>query len=117
MTIQELQYLLTEISCEVAGVKWEVTCGYMGEGYFVQLRYVEKDIVTGNPEDQHGRKWYVSAHSCKSEVVQTVLKACLTSAEHMIREHFRYRGATIFGPHFDVDVLAEGIEKGTLQVD
>jgi hypothetical protein len=27
--------------------------------------------------------------------------------EHRTREHFRYRGAAVFGPHFDVDALVE----------
>nr|WP_315206420.1 hypothetical protein [uncultured Albidiferax sp.] len=41
-----------------------------------------------------------------SEVVQTALKCVLTSLEHEARENFKYKGAPIFGPHFDVDDLA-----------
>ena len=40
-----------------------------------------------------------------SELVQTALKCVLTSLEHEAREHFTYRGAAIFGPHFDVEAL------------
>jgi hypothetical protein len=29
----------------------------------------------------------------------------LTSAEHIVREHFTYKGVRIFAPHFDVDAL------------
>lgn len=107
MNSGELSDILTDIRCEVGSTEWMVYGGIMGDGFYVQLRYVELDIVTGDPADQHGRKWYVSSHSTKSEVVQTVLKACLTSAEHMVREHFTYRGVRVFGPHFDVDRLVE----------
>lgn len=56
---------------------------------------------------QHTRKWYVSMHACKNEIVQTALKLVLTSVEHEAREMFTYRGKKIFGPHFDVDMLVE----------
>lgn len=111
MTWKELNEIVSDIACGVGGVNWRIKCGLMGDGFYVQLRYIEEDIETGNPEDQHGRKWYVSSHSVKSEVVQTVLKACLTSAEHMIREHFTYQRVRIFGPHFDVDELVSFAKK------
>ncbi|MBS0414391.1 MAG: hypothetical protein JSR68_08460 [Proteobacteria bacterium] len=54
---------------------------------------------------QRTRKWQLSAHMTPSELVQTALKCVLTSLEHEAREHFTYRGAAIFGPHFDVEAL------------
>ena len=113
MTLEELGEISEDISCQVGQTVWWVHCGLMGDdGFYVQLRYLEPDIVTLEVEEQHARKWIVSRHACKSEVVQTVLKACLTSAEHMIREHFKYRGVAIFGPHFDVDRLVELVTEG-----
>jgi hypothetical protein len=85
--------------------------GEMGDGFFVQLEYEEEDVVEGGMAVQRGRKWYVSRHATTSEVVQTCLAACLASAEHQVREHFKYRalgevrGRAIFGPHFHSDVL------------
>jgi len=110
MTFEELQRICVDVECGVGGVDWMIRAlryplADGSDNLFIQLRYVEADIITGDPADQHGRKWYISSHSTKSEVVQTILKACLTSAEHMIREHFMYRGARVFGPHFDVDQL------------
>lgn len=58
-------------------------------------------------ELQTGRKWLMSKHMTKSEVVATAFKAALTAEEHECREEFRYRGKKIFGPHFNVDILAE----------
>lgn len=54
---------------------------------------------------QASRKWQLSPHMCRSELVQTALKCVLTAEEHEARERFTYRGRRIFGPHFDVDVL------------
>lgn len=106
MTFGELLLILDDIDCSVGGIVWTIRARLMGDGFYLQIRYMEPDIVSGIPELQSGRKWYVSSHATKSEVVQTVLKAALTSAEHIVREHFRYRGQNIFGPHFDVDALA-----------
>jgi len=86
------------------GHRWRL--GRMGTGFFVQLVYDEADVDTGKVEPQHGRKWYVSPHSTRSEIVQTMLLAAITSAEHRVREHFRYRNARVFMPHFSVDALA-----------
>lgn len=52
-----------------------------------------------------GRKWRLSYHMTKSEIVQTAFKAVLAAVEHETREQFLYRGAAIFGPHYDVDHL------------
>lgn len=54
---------------------------------------------------QTTRKWYLSPHMTKSELVLTAFKLVLTSEEHEIREAFKYRGKAILGPHFDVDAL------------
>jgi hypothetical protein len=55
----------------------------------------------------NGRKWFLSNHMTRSEVVQTAFKAVLTAEEHEAREHFKYRGQSIFDPHYDVDKLVE----------
>lgn len=62
-------------------------------------------------EIQKGRKWLLSYHMTKSEVVLTALKAVLTAEEHESRELFRYRGSKIFNPHIDVDKMVELTRK------
>jgi hypothetical protein len=63
--------------------------------------------------DEHkGRKWKLSPHMTKSEIVQTAFLAVLTAEEHETREQFKYRGYAIFGPHFNVDRLADLIHQG-----
>jgi hypothetical protein len=58
-----------------------------------------------NGQEWSGRKWKLSFHMTRSEIVQTALKAVLTAVEHEVREQFLYRGKPIFGPHLDVDRL------------
>ena len=74
---------------------------------WVQVRFTAPDHGTGQPARVYGRKWRLSLHMTPSEVVATALKAVLTAEEHEAREQFRYRGRAIFGPHLDVDALAE----------
>jgi len=78
-----------------------------GDGVYLQISYMEPDVETGEFAAQRGRKWYISPHATRSEVVQTALKAALTSAKHRVREHFLYKGKRIFGPHFDPEQLCE----------
>jgi len=61
--------------------------------------------VSGAAMAWSGRKWMLSRHMTVSEIVQTAFKAVMTALEHEARENFKYRGAAIFGPHFDVERL------------
>lgn len=107
MTIVEVEAILKRIQFK-DWVFFVADQGY--DVLWLQVRYLEAD-VDGDPRDpsdleiQHGRKWLISKHATVSEVVQTAFKACVTSMEHQAREHFRYRGYRVFGPHFDVEAL------------
>jgi hypothetical protein len=76
-----------------------------GTGIYMQAMFPEADIVTGLVEPQYTRKWKLSIHMTKSELIQTAFKCALTSAEHRCREHFRYKGSAVYSPHYDVDEL------------
>ena len=65
--------------------------------------------VTGSSFPWNGRKWNLSKYMTDSEVVNTAFKAVLTAVEHETREKFLYRAKPIFGPHMDVDFLAENM--------
>lgn len=58
-----------------------------------------------------GGKRYLSLYMCRQEVVSAVFAAFLAAEEHEVREWFRYKGASIFNPHLDPDVLAEVARK------
>ena len=63
------------------------------------------NVAGGDWVRQTTRKWLLSRHMTRSELVQTAFKCVLTSLEHEAREQFTYQGAAIFGPHFDVEQL------------
>ena len=107
MIFDELDAIIADTECTIGGIRWTALWGSMGSGFYVQLAYSEPDVLTGQPAEQKGRKWYLSKHATKSEVVQTILKAAITSSEHMVREHFKYRGVAVFNPHFDVEDLVD----------
>ena len=67
-------------------------------------------------EGQHGRKWRLSPHMTRSEIVQTAFMAVLTWEEHECRERFKYKGQRVFGPHFNVEALAKLCEQGQLDI-
>jgi hypothetical protein len=90
---------------EVAYKDWTALVGRQAEGFYVQWRFNAPCNSTGGDVVQKGRKWYVSPHATKSEVVQTLLKAALAAEEHEAREQFLYKGRAVYGPHPDVDVL------------
>lgn len=72
----------------------------------LQVHFIGVDASSGLPALVHGRKWLLSEHMTKSELVQTAFKAVVTALEHEAREHFLYKGRPVFGPHFDVDELS-----------
>src|SRR5689334_13519276 len=103
MTIDEMKEIVAMIEYE--GYVFDVL-EKNGVPY-LRARYLEPDVITKKLEWQHTRKWQLSEHMVKSEIVQTALKCLLTSAEHRVREHFLYRGERVFGPHYDVEALVE----------
>lgn len=76
-----------------------------GQRPYLQLVADEMDPHTGQPKQWQGRKWLLSFHMTRSELVQTLFKAVLTFIEHEVREQFTYRGVAIFDPHYDVEKL------------
>lgn len=74
-----------------------------GDGFLIQLVYLEEDCDTGREEEQHARKWYVSAHSTPTEVVRTAYKAVMTSLEHRLGEWFTFNGERVYSPHRSVE--------------
>lgn len=75
-----------------------------GDGFLIQLQYYEEDVddPAAGKTLQKARKWYVSSHATESEIVQTCMLAVLTSVEHRAREHFKYKGRRLYGPHISV---------------
>jgi hypothetical protein len=101
MTLHQMRNLVA--LCSFQNYRFTVTEGH--GGIYLQGGYVDADIVSGEPEWQHTRKWLLSPSMTRSEIVQTCFKLVMTSMEHRAREGFTYRGKRVFGPHFDVEAL------------
>lgn len=106
--ITHVEQLLKHIVCENYTFAVRETHG----GIHLQGMYPEPDTYTGIPQIQYTRKWLLSPHMSDSEIVQTAFKLVHTSYEHRVREAFKYRGARIFGPHFDVEDLVTLCRNG-----
>ena len=70
-----------------------------------------RDAKTGENTSWTSRKWMLSYHMCRSEVVRTAYKAYITALLHEADEQFRYRKVAIYSPHFDVDKLADSFQE------
>lgn len=63
------------------------------------------------------RKWLLSEHMTDSEIIQTIFLAVKTAEEHEIRELFKYKGQAIFGPHWNLDQIANAMENKHFDTD
>ena len=97
-TIEEVRAIIDQIQF----LDRQLVVLVMGGGYYLQVQYMEKDVDTGKMELQKARKWYISSFSTETEIVETAYKALRTSWEHVLNEHFLYKGLRIYSPHFDV---------------
>ena len=76
---------------------------------------ISADAVCSNSGKMHtwkSRKWFLSPHMTRSEVVQTAFKAVMTAVEHEARELFRYKGYAIYSPHYNVERLVALHQSG-----
>ncbi len=73
---------------------------------YIQIQFDDVDN-TGKQENyrSHCRKWSLSPHMPKQEVVRTVYKAYKLAVDHEADEKFKYRGKMIYGPHVSPDAL------------
>lgn len=79
----------------------------MGSRWFFQVEADRVDAITGQPGVGRGGKAYLSPHACRSELAQTAFGLFKAYEEHEAREWFRFAGAQVYGPHFDVLALVE----------
>lgn len=105
---EENQKLITQAMIWLRTVEFMNYHFFVYEGHggvFLQAHYLDEDIYTKKIEQQKTRPWRISPETTESELIQTAFKCVATSMEHRTRETFRYKGARIFGPHFDVNDL------------
>lgn len=84
---------------------WKLEFRTAIEGMYLQVGDPKGVDGNGQPYPWRGRKWRLSPHMTKSEVVQTAFAALMAAVEHEAREQFLYMDRAIFHPHYDVDRL------------
>lgn len=97
--------LIWEVLSEVSYPGLDYRLVPKGEVLFLQIHCHGTDNVTGDVMTWNSRKWYMSPHMTRSEIIQTAFLATLTALEHEAREKFKYRGVTVLDPHLDLDNL------------
>lgn len=99
---------------------WSVLMGFDGDRPFIQAEVDEGAEASLDSAKRDGSRtpWksgkrYLSRHMCRQEVVGAVFGLLKDAELHEIHEWFRYRGASIFNPHLDPDVLATVARKAS----
>lgn len=100
MNLQELNGVVA--ATDYRAWKWHIEDN-IGGGWFVFASFMPTPAIPGVTPMQYTRKWYIDFRCTKDEVVRTLFLCIMTAEEHEVREHFKYMGETIFGPHFSVD--------------
>jgi hypothetical protein len=85
-----------------------------GERPFVQVSVSAESDASLDSAKRDGTRtpWksgkrYLSWHMCRQEIVGVVFDLIKAAELHEAHEWFRYRGASIYNPHLDPDVLAD----------
>jgi hypothetical protein len=104
VTLRQFREWITEVG--YPGYDFRVSESRTG-AFYLQAAYMEPDTVSGEQGQQLTRRWLLSPHMLKGELVSTAFLCILTSMEHRVREWFLYKNRPIFHPHYDVDKLAE----------
>jgi hypothetical protein len=107
-TYQEIEAILREVAFPDRRFLLHVK----GDGFLLQVTYMEADVETGVVEEQRARKWYISPFSTETEIVETALLAIQRSMMHVVGEHFTYRGRRVYSPHFHIENRVELCDLG-----
>lgn len=113
MTLQSIRYIVAHIKYK----DWSIKVDRFKDGeMYLQVSFIGKDSETGAICEMKGRKWHISEHAVKSEIILTAFKAIQTAEEHEMREAFQYRGRAILGPHFDIERLVEICDQKAYEI-
>lgn len=86
---------------------WYIEFVFQANRPYIQIQATTLDSVTHTPITWKSGKTYLSEFMCRQEIVSAVYAAIEKAELHEIREFFRYKGASIYNPHLDPDILVE----------
>lgn len=114
MNTDQAKAILTDV--QFPGFNFELHGDFTGMTYLVAIFAAPDADGQKGWLPQTSRKWLLSKHMVKSELVQTAFLCVLTCLEHEAREQFKFKGARVFGPHFDVDRLVQLCNQDATEV-
>lgn len=86
-----------------------------GHGYHLHVLYDEPDVdnPAGPALQQRSRGWAIADGDGEEDIVNTVFAAVMRSYDHVVREHFYYKGVRVFSPHMHLQWRqAAAVAKG-----
>lgn len=66
---------------------------------FLQVVYESPCVNSGKTKEWRGRKWYLSEHMTRDEIIKTSYAAFEAAVSHEVREVFKYDSTALFNPH------------------
>lgn len=117
MTPQEIKEIVNAITYKPG---WTFHVSDDNGRLCLQASVDERSDLALDPTARDGKRYpwksgkrYFSEYMCRQEVVGVVLGLIKDAETHEIHEWFRYRGASIYNPHLDPDVLVEVARKAS----
>ena len=108
MTLDEVKTIVFD--CRYL-IGWDILVKLDNDRPYLQISVDDTDNFTGLPLKWTGRKWFLSYHMCKNEIVNTAYKAIEMAVMHELRENFLYKNTAIFNPHIDPDKLVDFVNN------
>ena len=115
VTIQDICDIISRVTYKPG---WSVLMGFDGERPYLQVEVSTVSEASMDSQKRDGTRtpWksakrHLSLHMCRQEIVGVIFGLIKDAELHEVHEWFRYRGAAIFNPHLDPDVLAEVARK------
>jgi len=102
MKFHELEKIVEDVKYK----DWKFNLEDRMDCFLLKVTFMAPDLHTSKEELQHCRKWFISTHACRAEVVRTAYKAVLAAEQHEVDENFQYKGINIHSPHADPEALA-----------
>ncbi len=109
-TIETIEQLISDVSFN----DWKFIVRLNDTRPYLQIKFDAPCNMTGEPQEQSGRKWILSYHMTDDEIVATALKATLTAVEHEAREQFKWKEQPIFRPHYNIHELHKLSARGAV---
>lgn len=102
------------IQGEISFRDWIFHVGGETDKWYMQIQFMAPDNdIQGSFDDtctyrphmtlQKCRKWRLSPHMTRTELVRTAFLAVKQAVQHEIEEQFQYKGEAIFNSHLDID--------------